>query len=423
MALKLNDKNSKKKIIVISTVLTIVLVSFGYRIYITNHSEKRTNVSASSNLNNLDAKNKNNISLEEKSIIDKSSPIAQSKVLSDEKDKELANKNKTTYIGDIVKNEDNSDVADLIDNDDDEPSIKPPSDIIKDNDNKVKDGKKTHKKKLLISSLDNLKNSKSESNVRLDGLLAKADVNLPSSGALIQFVDESKNTTTNNSSDNSSDNNSNKNNLVINKKGLVMAEAYNPYSNRDKVSTSEFKVTLGSQFYATMAFSIVSDDSGPALAKIEEGPLKGAKLQGTYSLNTLSKAVNIQYNKMSFKGQTYQISAIAYNLETQRPVMADSVDNHYMERFGGLFMSAFVKGYADTLNNSTTTVGDSGNTTTINNPIEKESDRIKKALGEPATEIANVLKQNVNRPITVYVNKDRSSGVYFLDDLTIKEDN
>lgn len=417
MALKLNDKNSKKKIIVISTVLTIVLISFGYRIYITNHSEKRANVNATSNLNNLDSKNKNNINLEEKTIIDKSSPIAQSKVLADDKEKEEASKNKTTYIGDIIKNEDNDNVTDLIDYD--EPDIKPPSETIKINENN-NSSKKTHKKKLLISSIDNLKNIKADSNVRLEGLLNKSEIELPSSGALIQFVDENKDK---NNANNDSENNSTKNNIVVHKKEIVMAEAYNPYNNRNKVSSSEFKVTLGSQFYATMAFAIVSDDNGPALAKIEEGPLKGAKLQGTYSLNTLSKAVNIQYNKMSFKGQTYTISAIAYNLDTQRPVMADSVDNHYMERFGGLFMSAFVKGYADTLNNSTTTVGESGNTTTINNPIEKESDRVKKALGEPATEIANVLKQNVNRPITVYVNKDRSSGVYFLDDITIKEDN
>ena len=411
MALKLDDKNSKTKIIVFSAVLGIVFITFGYRLYITNHSEKRANVSASSNLNNMDAKNKNGINLEEKSIVDKSSPIAQSKVLADEKEKERAEKNNATYIGDVVKSEESDGVTDLIDYD--EPVIKPPSESIKSD--KITDDKKIHRKKLLISSADNLKNIKTDSNVRLDGLLAKTEIDLPSSGSLIEFVSEDKNT--------SNSNTNNKDNLIIHKKELVMAEAYNPYNNRNKVSSSEFKVTLGSQFYATMAFAIVSDDAGPALAKVEEGPLKGAKLQGSYTLNTLSKAVNIKYDKMSFKGQTYSISAIAYNLETQRPVMVDSVDNHYMERFGGLFMSSFIKGYADTLNNSTTTVGDSGNTTTINNPIEKESDRVKKALGEPATEIANVLKQNVNRPITVYVNRDRSSGVYFLDDIVIKEDN
>ena len=415
MALKLDDKNSKTKIIVFSAVLGIVFITFGYRLYITNHSEKRTNVSASANLNNMDAKNKNGINLEEKSIVDKSSPIAQSKVLADAKDKERAEKNNATYIGDVVKSEESDNVTDLIDYD--EPVIKPPSESIKSN--KATDDKKIYRKKLLISSADNLKNIKADSNVRLEGLLAKTEIELPSSGSLIEFVSDDKNTTTSTSNYN----NKGKDNLTIHKKELVMAEAYNPYSNRNKVSSSEFKVTLGSQFYATMAFAIVSDDAGPALAKVEEGPLKGAKLQGTYTLNTLSKAVNIKYDKMSFKGQTYPINAIAYNLETQRPVMVDSVDNHYMERFGGLFMSSFIKGYADTLNNSTTTVGDSGNTTTINNPIEKESDRVKKALGEPATEIANVLKQNVNRPITVYVNKDRSSGVYFLDDIVIKEDN
>ena len=199
-----------------------------------------------------------------------------------------------------------------------------------------------------------------------------------------------------------------------------MTEAVDPTA-RDTDTSNKYKVTLGSKFYATTAFAINSDDGGPALAIIQEGPLKNAKLQGSYQINELAKAVNITYDKMSHKGETYDINAISYNLETDRTVLADDVNNHYMQRYGGLFLSAFVAEYADSLTNQTSVVSDSGAVTTVEDPLESESDRIKSALGGPADLLVEELKENVDRPITVYVNNEKGIGVYFLEDLIVEE--
>ena len=194
-----------------------------------------------------------------------------------------------------------------------------------------------------------------------------------------------------------------------NTRNSLMTEAVDPTA-RDTDTSNKYKVTLGSKFYATTAFAINSDDGGPALAIIQEGPLKNAKLQGSYQINELAKAVNITYDKMSHKGETYDINAISYNLETDRTVLADDVNNHYMQRYGGLFLSAFVAEYADSLTNQTSVVSDSGAVTTVEDPLESESDRIKSALGGPADLLVEELKENVDRPITVYVNNEKGIG-------------
>lgn len=183
-----------------------------------------------------------------------------------------------------------------------------------------------------------------------------------------------------------------------------------------------FRVSMGTRAYAVHQIGIVSDDQGPALAKIYEGPLKGAKLAGTYQLNELSKGVSINYDRMSFKGETYSIDAIALSLgEQERPLLVDDVDNHYIERYGSIGLAAFVQGYAETLRGTTQVVGDNGNVTTIETPISDERDRFISALGEVGSTWGQELRKNANRPITVYVNDEGGLQVLFLNDVDIRK--
>ena len=269
-------------------------------------------------------------------------------------------------------------------------------------------------KKIAEITMEDIRNASPTGSVSLDSAMT---VNSSSrgnrlAGGLSTFVEY----------DRDSSNSNNQNNIKIQENtGTKLYEASSPtYRNNSIANTQEkLRVTLGSKFYATIGFAINSDDGGPALATLHEGPLKGAKLQGSYALNELSKAVNITFDRMSFKGESYGINAIAYDLESERPVLADSVNNRRLERYGGLFLSAFVAGYADTLRDTTTNTTDSGNTITESSSIDNERDRITYALSEPASILAEELRANVNRPITVYVTNGRGTGIYFLDDVEI----
>lgn len=180
-----------------------------------------------------------------------------------------------------------------------------------------------------------------------------------------------------------------------------------------------FKVALGTRFYGMPEIMLVSDDRGPAIAKIYEGPLKGAILAGTYTLNELSKGLNIKLDRMTYNGRQYAVDAVMLNLESGRPVMADDVDNHYFERYGAVGLAAMVSGFASTLKTTTQVVGSDGGVTVVEDPIKKGKDQFIYALGQVGSVWANELTKNMNRPITVTTYAGSGAQVMFMNEIEI----
>lgn len=203
---------------------------------------------------------------------------------------------------------------------------------------------------------------------------------------------------------------------------------YHIIQNGQLVSTSAgsgeeslplFKVALGTRFYGMPEIMLVSDDKGPAIAKIYEGPLKGAILAGTYTLNELSEGINIKLDRMSYNGRQYAVEAVMLNLESGRPVMADDVDNHYFKRYGAVGLAAMVSGFASTLKTTTQVVGSDGGVTVVENPIDKGKDQFIYALGQVGSVWANELTKNINRPITVTTYAGTGAQIMFMNDVEI----
>lgn len=180
-----------------------------------------------------------------------------------------------------------------------------------------------------------------------------------------------------------------------------------------------FKVALGSRYYGSPEIMLVSDDKGPAIIRIYEGPLKGAVLAGTYSLNDLSEGINITLDRMSYNGRKYNIDARVLDLKSGRPVVSDDVDHHYLERYGSLGLAVMASGFADTLRGTTQVVGENGNVTVVEEPISKTKDRFIYALGQVGSAWSQELTKNMNRPITVYKFVDTGVQVLFMDEVEI----
>lgn len=415
--MKIKFSQRQKKGMLISLVVIGVTGAFVFSKF--NNSTGETSSPEQTSVGNQrQASEVTNTGPDVESLIDETSPIARSAREAEETEAEETRESGESYIGNVFLTEGtNNPVIDIPSyQPEPEPKPEPEPEPIKVPGVVQETPEDTGGKRMAEITMEDIRSSAPSGSVGLGNAVPNNSQSNRLAGNITTFVEYD---------------NQNENNQTNNNNGFAstsqetsapsMYEASSPtYRSNSRVATEEnLKITLGSKFYATIGFAINSDDRGPALATLHEGPLKGAKLQGSYVLNELSKAVNITFDRMSFKGESYDINAIAYDLESERPVLADSVNNRRLERYGGLFLSAFVAGYADTLRDTTTNVTDGGNVISESNSIDADRDRITYALSEPASILAEELRENVNRPITVYVSNGRGTGIYFLDDVEI----
>lgn len=188
-------------------------------------------------------------------------------------------------------------------------------------------------------------------------------------------------------------------------------------------------ITAGTLYAAVLTTGIDTDEPGPVLAEIVEGPFAGAKVIGTVTTggSTASKAT-LSFNVITTKGapSSAQIKAYAVNQETARTGLATDVDHHYLERYGLLFAASFMNGFGTALATAGTTVTTAATgviTTasqarTLNNRQDvQELGAI--ALGEVGKEVGKSLAQNVNRPVTVKVAPGTPIAVLFMQDVMV----
>ena len=186
------------------------------------------------------------------------------------------------------------------------------------------------------------------------------------------------------------------------------------------VPTKSF-AKAGTIYNAVLETGINSDEPSPVLAKIVSGPLKGARLIG--SIQTVGKKVLIQFTSMNVPSLDNSIAFNAYAIDsdTARTALASNVDNHYLLKYGVLFASSFLSGYAEALSRQNTTTTTSGlGTTTTQGPIPSK-DIAKVALGNVGTAVSQSFGQEIqNMKPTITVNQGSPIGILLLSDLNVK---
>jgi type IV secretory pathway VirB10-like protein len=180
-------------------------------------------------------------------------------------------------------------------------------------------------------------------------------------------------------------------------------------------------VQAGELFFATVDFAVNSDQSGDILATVHSGRLKGTRLIGQKTLER--EVLVLKFTTAAFPdGKTLPINAYAINISDASIVgtagIASGVDRHYFERYVLPGAAAFVKGWADAVSRSSTTVTTSAvGTTAVQGPLTS-NDQMKVAAGEAAKVVGQDLQQQgANRKPTVYINPNTEVGIFFTTDL------
>lgn len=176
----------------------------------------------------------------------------------------------------------------------------------------------------------------------------------------------------------------------------------------------------GDVFFAVLTTGINSDEPSPIMAKVVSGELKGAKLLGQFHRENDKVIISFSTLSLPSLKNTVSINAVAIDSRTAHTAVSGSVDNHYLLRYGSLFASSFISGYANAITNAGSTIfclpGSACSQTQAKlNPSEK----IAAALGNVGTQYANTMSDNFNTPPTVKIRSGTGIGILLMGDLQL----
>lgn len=180
-------------------------------------------------------------------------------------------------------------------------------------------------------------------------------------------------------------------------------------------------VRAGTRVMATADMAVNSDVGGPISLTIRNGRLRGSQLIGSFERK--EEWLRLELSTLVGPDETISTSAIGLDLGTTLNAVSGKVDRHTLYRYGwwgvGTTLSAI--GKAATANTNTTSYVSDG---VVTESSSKDTAReIKMAVGSLGEELGEVMRERINRPITVSLKVDDEVGVFFLEDVCLESKN
>lgn len=182
-------------------------------------------------------------------------------------------------------------------------------------------------------------------------------------------------------------------------------------------------IKAGSVLFGVLDTAINTDEPGPILVTIVHGKYKGGKLIGEVAHEGRQEKALLTFNKLSLPGHdtSHSVNVVAIDPDTARTALASDVNKHYLLRYGSLFASAFMEGYADAISEqgTTTTVSPLTGATTQTRPELSGKEEFLVALGEVGKRWGQQIRPVFNKPYTVTINQGTGLGLLFTDDADV----
>jgi len=195
---------------------------------------------------------------------------------------------------------------------------------------------------------------------------------------------------------------------------------------KKKSATAKAKseiIKAGTILFAVLDTAVNTDEPGPVLATIVHGKYKGAKLIGSIAHESRQEKLLMTFETMTMKTlpTSMKVNVVAIDVNTARTAVGSDVDKHYLLRYGTLFASSFMEGYANAITEAgtvTTTSAFTGSTTT-QKPELSGQEEFMAALGEVGKRWGQQIRPIFNKPYTVTVNQGTGLGLLFLNDADV----
>lgn len=200
--------------------------------------------------------------------------------------------------------------------------------------------------------------------------------------------------------------------------GNVLAESSDDQSGK---MCKNILARAGSMAMATTDIALNSDVGGPVSLTIVNGVNRGSQLIGGFERK--DKWIRMELNRLVTPDETITVNAIGLDLDTTLNAVSGEVDRHVAYRYGwwglGTVLSAIGKASAANAN-SNAFVSDGVIT---QNTTKDTSRELKMALGSLGEDIGEVMRDRINRPITVSLKVDDQVGIFFVDDVCLDNSN
>jgi type IV secretory pathway VirB10-like protein len=193
---------------------------------------------------------------------------------------------------------------------------------------------------------------------------------------------------------------------------------------------AEILIKAGTILFAVLDTAVNSDEPGPILATITGGKYEGAKALGEIQLASQPgsggrpEKVILNFTQLSKPEdasiKSLTIKAVAIDLDTARTALASDVDHHYLLRYGTLFASSFLTGYAKVLTTqgATTQTNPASGTTTTSTAELNGRQQVFAALGEVGKQFGAATATYFSTPNTITVDSGTGIGILILSDVT-----
>lgn len=193
----------------------------------------------------------------------------------------------------------------------------------------------------------------------------------------------------------------------------AQSAAYQQGLDRAATDIAEILVPAGTIEYAQLVTEANTDAPGPVMAQIQSGPLKGARVLGSFQAT--EEYLTLNFNMVVLDGVSQQVTAVALDPGTTLPGMATDIDRRYFKRIVLPAAAAFVEGLAEAIANSesttvtiigdsvsqTTSTGDQGSDESVASGIEEAGATLSQIIGEEASRTRPMLKIRAGTAIGV----------------------
>lgn len=156
-----------------------------------------------------------------------------------------------------------------------------------------------------------------------------------------------------------------------------------------------------------------SDAPGPAMVEVVSGPYRGARVVGSFQ--RLNEHLVLRFSELAAPdGSVHNIAGFAIDPATDRTAVRTDVDNHVLERWGGLVAASFLEGFGEAVERS----GTSAHTTIYGSgwsvPDYSLGEEMWIAAGKAGERAANALDRGFGRAPTVTLESGTAMGVLLL---------
>ena len=171
----------------------------------------------------------------------------------------------------------------------------------------------------------------------------------------------------------------------------------------------------GHQYVARSTMAANSDVGGPIILELVNGPLRKHRMIGKFERK--DEWLRMEFRSLVGLKDPVKINAIGLDMETVLNAVGGDVDYHTFYRYGwwgfGTVLSAIGKAAERNADTQTIYVGDN----VVQDSKSDTNREIKMALGDLGQSIGDVMKDRINRPLTVSVDVNQLVGVVFMDDV------